>query len=54
MKWNVTFYSEGVEKSVMDMPAGVVAHFLRLTDLMVDFGPNLGMPHTRSMGDGAR
>lgn len=25
---------------------------MRLTDLMLEFGSNLGMPHTRSLGDG--
>jgi phage-related protein len=25
---------------------------LRLTDLMSELGPNLGMPHTRAMGEG--
>ena len=25
---------------------------MRLTALMIEFGPNLGMPHTRAMGEG--
>ncbi len=34
------------------MPAGFLARYLRYTDRMEVFGPDLGMPHTRAMGDG--
>lgn len=34
------------------MPAGLLARFLRYTDRMEVFGPDLGMPHTRGMGGG--
>ncbi len=34
------------------MPAGFLARFLRYTDRMEVFGPDLGMPHTRAVGGG--
>ncbi|MCL4511823.1 MAG: type II toxin-antitoxin system RelE/ParE family toxin [Bacteroidetes bacterium] len=34
------------------MPNGLLARYLRLTDLMLEFGSNLGMPHTRFLGEG--
>lgn len=34
------------------MPAGLVARFVRYGERMETYGPDLGMPHTRSMGDG--
>ncbi|HYV07797.1 MAG TPA: type II toxin-antitoxin system RelE/ParE family toxin, partial [Blastocatellia bacterium] len=34
------------------LPAGLVARFLRYAERMEVFGPDLGMPHTRAMGDG--
>ncbi len=34
------------------MPAGFLARNLRCTDRMEIYGPDLGMPHTRAMGDG--
>ena len=34
------------------MPAGFLARYLRYTDRMEVFGPDLGMPHTRAIGDG--
>ena len=34
------------------MPAGFLARFLRYAERMELLGPDLGMPHTRAMGDG--
>ena len=34
------------------MPAGFVARFLHYAERMETYGPDLGMPHTRSMGEG--
>ncbi len=36
----------------MNFPAGIQARYVHLTERMVAFGPDLGMPHTRSMGKG--
>ena len=34
------------------MPAGFLGRYLRYTDRMEIYGPDLGMPHTRAMGEG--
>jgi phage-related protein len=34
------------------LPAGFVARFVRYAERMEVHGPDLGMPHTRAMGDG--
>ncbi len=34
------------------MPAGFLGRYLRYADKMEAYGPDLGMPHTRAMGDG--
>lgn len=52
MSWTIAFYSSVVENSIQDMPEGFVASYFRLADAMLEFGPNLGMPHTRAMGGG--
>ena len=52
MTWNVTFYSERVEAEILALPAGLLARFLRYAEKMETFGPDLGVPHTRAMGDG--
>jgi len=34
------------------LPAGFVARFLRYAERMELYGPDIGMPHTRAMGEG--
>ena len=52
MKWNINYHNRSVEQFVLSLPDGLLARYLRLTDAMLEFGANLGMPHTRAMGDG--
>lgn len=50
--WTIEYYSEQVEETILKLSPGLLARYLRLTDLLLEFGANLGMPHTRAMGDG--
>jgi len=50
--WKVTFCNARVEAEIKALPAGFVARFVRHAERMEIYGPNLGMPHTRPMGDG--
>jgi phage-related protein len=52
VKWNIKYYSESLQEELLAMPAGFLARFLRYADRMEIYGPDLGMPHTRAMGDG--
>lgn len=48
----ITFYSEKVEEETLALPAGILANFLRITELIEEFGPNLGRPHTAPLVQG--
>ncbi len=52
MDWTIAYYSEIVEADVLALPAGLLARYLRYADRMEVYGPDLGMPHTRAMGQG--
>ena len=52
MSWRVTFYRPEFQSEMLRLPAGFVARFLRYAERMEIYGPNLGMPHTRAMGEG--
>lgn len=52
MAWKITFYNATVEEAILALPSGFVARFLRYAERMEVYGPDLGMPHTRAMGDG--
>jgi phage-related protein len=52
MNWTITYYSESVQAEILALPAGLLARYLRYSDRMEIYGPDLGMPHTRAMGEG--
>jgi phage-related protein len=52
MPWNIEYYDEKLQAAVLSLPSGILARYLHLTDRMVEYGPDLGMPHTRAMGSG--
>lgn len=41
-----------MEHEILALPAGILARFLRYSEKMEAYGPDLGMPHTRAMGGG--
>jgi phage-related protein len=51
MRWTIAYHTKDVEAFVLALPDGLLARYLRLTDMMQEFGANLGMPHTRAMGE---
>lgn len=50
--WDIEYPYRDVERFVLKLPPGLKARYFRLTDLMLEFGSHLGMPHTRAMSDG--
>ena len=52
MTSTVTFHSSTVEAEILALPAGFVARFVRYAERLEMYGLDLGMPHTRAMGDG--
>jgi phage-related protein len=52
MAFEIDFYSEKVKTQVASLPKTLLARFITLADRMEQYGPNLGEPHTQSMGNG--
>lgn len=52
MTWTITFYNEKVEAETLALPTGILANFLRIAELIQEFGPDLGRPHTAPLGGG--
>lgn len=52
MKWQIKYYNEKLEEEILNLPDGLLARYLRLTDLMIEFGANLGLPHTKPLEKG--
>lgn len=51
-RYVVEYFSDDVAESVLQLPDTLAARYLFLTQRMVVAGPNLGMPHTRPIGNG--
>ena len=52
MTWEITFYDEKLQNELLQLPARLLAKFLHYLERIEIHGANLGMPHTRAMGDG--
>jgi phage-related protein len=52
MEWEILYFSEDLQRTIMEFPAGIQGRFIHLAERIEIFGPNLGMPHSRAMGKG--
>ncbi len=52
MTWTITYNDDSLQDEILAMPSGFLGRYLRYTDRMEVYGPDLGMPHTRAMGEG--
>jgi hypothetical protein len=52
MKWRILYYNRNLELEILNLPDGLLARYFHLTDLMIEFGSNLGLPHTKAIDKG--
>ena len=52
MTWTVTFYNSKVEQDTLALSASILANFLRIAELIEEYWPDLGRPHTAPLGKG--
>ncbi|MEA3330631.1 MAG: type II toxin-antitoxin system RelE/ParE family toxin [Campylobacterota bacterium] len=52
MDWNIEYFNSDVESKILSLPDGLLARYLRLTDIMIIHGSNLGLPHTKALSNG--
>jgi phage-related protein len=52
MNWQIKYYNSKLEDEILNLPNGLLARYLRLTDLMLEYGSNLGLPHTKPIENG--
>ena len=52
MPWTLSFYNQKVERETLALPPGILASFLRIAELIEEFGPDLGRPQTAPLGQG--
>ncbi len=52
MPYSVEYFNQRVLAEIADWPVGVLADYARLVELLMEFGPDLRMPHSRALGGG--
>ena len=52
MSWKITFFNEKVKEKTLSFPDGILANFLHISEMIEEFGPALGKPHTAPVGGG--
>ena len=52
MDYILSYFNETVQNEFDAWPVGLLARYRALSLRMEVYGPNLGMPHTRALGDG--
>lgn len=50
--WIIEYYSQAVQAEISALPVSNRAYYARLTDLLTEFGADLRLPHSRTMGNG--
>ena len=52
MKWVIHYYNQTVKEEARALPKSIKAKFEAIMDKMIEHGPDLGLPFTRTMGKG--
>ena len=52
MAYSINYFSQEVQEDIMSLPVTLQARYIGLTDRMIKYGPNLGLPHTDALGGG--
>ena len=52
MAYSIIYYSQEVQEDIMNLPVILQARYIGLTDRMIEYGPNVGLPHTDAFGGG--
>lgn len=50
MRFHIEYYNARVLAEIESWPAGVLADYARLAELLLEHGPTLKMPHSKSLG----
>ena len=52
MNYSIEYFNERVLTEIEKWPDGILADYARLVELLMEFGPNLKMPHSKALGKG--
>ena len=51
MQWTISYYSEVVHGRVLGLTPEILGHYLRIIDLITEYGPDIDLPNVTLVGD---
>ena len=52
MTYQIEYFNPRIQVGIESWPVEILADYARLLELLIEHGPNLRMPHSRSLGEG--
>lgn len=52
MRFSVEYFNVRVQAEIESWPVDVVADYARIVELLIEYGPYLRLPHSRTLGEG--
>ena len=52
MTFTIEYFHPRIKAEIESWPDSILADYARMVELLMEFGPNLRMPHSRAMGGG--
>jgi phage-related protein len=52
MPYTLQYFHERVRADIESWPVDIVADYVRIVELLMEYGPMLRMPHSKAFGDG--
>jgi phage-related protein len=52
MRYSIDYFHSRIKAEIESWPDGILADYARMVELLMEFWPNLRMPHSRAMGGG--
>ena len=52
MAFEIEYFHERVLAEIESWPVDILADYARLVELLIEYGPSLRLPHSRSLGEG--
>lgn len=52
MAYSIIYFSKEIQEEIINVPVALQARYIGLSDRLIEYGPNLGLPHTDAFGGG--
>ena len=52
MTYSIIYFNQEVQEEILSLPTTLQARYICLTERMIEYGPNLGLPHSTAFGGG--